>query len=502
MKLLIVDDEKVICNGLRNLARRLDLEAITEIDTETDPLAAMDKIRESPPDILMTDVKMPGMSGLELMAAATKVAADIGFIVISGYDEFDLVREALKLHAADYLLKPATTDELRAALSRTIAAVEQSRDHERVQFALIEDTIERLVRNDVPSAHRLEIMAEAAGDMPAGRHLRMGALESRGGRTSSSPAEIVAALRARIRGMSIDVVAVDVDVDLSVILIAAAAPSGLDAAVSVISSLVGSSRKSGVVCSLSSRSHSLELLPVLYREVGAARLRKLIDPGSVYEFVESEATEQLPASAERELQRFESAVALADHTTARDLLSALPHSPWLSIPYIQRIWQALAVRSRGRLPGLESFFSVEEFVERGQRALGVDTPNEPAGGRGRERPLVEAAKQYVRADLANHGEMTLVADHIGLSYTYFSTVFKEAAGVSFSEFVRDARMNEAGRLLRTGQLSVTEVARRVGYQYPKHFARAFKQYYNTSPKTYAESTAFPSGQSNNFKRRR
>src|SRR5699024_7462338 len=81
---------------------------------------ALSSIRELHPDIVITDVCMPGYSGIDIIRESKAKYPDIHFIMISGYREFEYARDALKYGADDYLLKPIKKEELTAALCRII----------------------------------------------------------------------------------------------------------------------------------------------------------------------------------------------------------------------------------------------------------------------------------------------------------------------------------------------------------------------------------------------
>ncbi len=116
-RVLIVDDEKRIGILVKNLIRwtELGMECIGVYDNGTDALEA---VRTSSPDIVITDIKMPQISGLELIQRSQKIKEDLFFIVISGYKEFDYAHKALEFGVENYLLKPIDEDELNQVLEK------------------------------------------------------------------------------------------------------------------------------------------------------------------------------------------------------------------------------------------------------------------------------------------------------------------------------------------------------------------------------------------------
>ena len=104
IKILIVDDEPTMRNAYRSLLK-LDENGFSVVGYARNGREALDMIKDKGADIVITDLKMPIMSGTELIAATIKNFPEIKFVVVSGYDDFNLVREAYTLGAKDYFLK-------------------------------------------------------------------------------------------------------------------------------------------------------------------------------------------------------------------------------------------------------------------------------------------------------------------------------------------------------------------------------------------------------------
>lgn len=133
MNLLIVDDEPIIRVGLRTL---VDWEAngFRLVGEAADGREAVQVMRDIPVDILITDILMPGMDGLELIRRTRSEWGDIGILVLSCLDDFTYVKEAMKLGASDYVLKPTMEpDELISVLKEMKSAlVKQRADREQI----------------------------------------------------------------------------------------------------------------------------------------------------------------------------------------------------------------------------------------------------------------------------------------------------------------------------------------------------------------------------------
>lgn len=127
-RLLLVDDEQIIREGLERMIdwQRLD---VTLTASCGNALAALDSMTDDMPDILMTDVRMPGMNGLELVERAMALHPQLQCIILSGYDTFEYAQKALKSGVIEYLLKPCSQEEMEAALERACRAIDRRRKH-------------------------------------------------------------------------------------------------------------------------------------------------------------------------------------------------------------------------------------------------------------------------------------------------------------------------------------------------------------------------------------
>ena len=126
MKVFLVDDEIVIREGIRESFPWEDT-PYSLVGEAPDGEMALPIIRDTNPDIVITDIKMPFMDGLELCRELKSQMPWIGIIVLSGYDEFEYARQCIKLGVREYLLKPINSADLREALDKVSAQLKEER---------------------------------------------------------------------------------------------------------------------------------------------------------------------------------------------------------------------------------------------------------------------------------------------------------------------------------------------------------------------------------------
>lgn len=146
LKVLIADDEEKICQLIQKL---IDWQSLNMqvIEVANNGIDAFEKIEALSPDVVITDIRMPGYDGLDLIRKTREIGKHAEFVIISGYRHFEYAQSAIKYGVSDYLLKPIKKDELTETLrkigERYLERTEQLTYEERVRLAMKSDA-ERL----------------------------------------------------------------------------------------------------------------------------------------------------------------------------------------------------------------------------------------------------------------------------------------------------------------------------------------------------------------------
>lgn len=117
LKTLIVDDEATMRRGLVSGVNWSDMDCVV-IGEAVNGLDALEQVEKLRPDLIITDIRMPQMNGLEMFSKLRQSGNQAHVILLTAYDDFDYIRSALQLGAVDYLLKPFRPQELGAAIAR------------------------------------------------------------------------------------------------------------------------------------------------------------------------------------------------------------------------------------------------------------------------------------------------------------------------------------------------------------------------------------------------
>lgn len=173
MKVLFVDDEKIIRDGIREIIRwdQLGCELMETADSADSAIQAMQKERF---DLVITDICMQKMTGIELAKRIRRIKSDTKIILLSAFEDFSYAREAIEIGVMKYMLKPVTPEELETAVREAMDQVQSdmqlaSRITESEKFVniyrpqLVKDFWRALLQREITEQNDLEQKMKLAG---------------------------------------------------------------------------------------------------------------------------------------------------------------------------------------------------------------------------------------------------------------------------------------------------------------------------------------------------
>ena len=132
-KIIVAEDVELILKSIVRNIQQLDM-GFEIVATAENGKVALELIDKFSPDILISDIKMPIMNGLELLNIINTKYPYMVKIIISGYDDFEYAQQALKYEVKDYLLKPLKEEELESTLNRVKIYLDAQRQRNKMQF--------------------------------------------------------------------------------------------------------------------------------------------------------------------------------------------------------------------------------------------------------------------------------------------------------------------------------------------------------------------------------
>ncbi|MCX7746274.1 MAG: response regulator [Clostridia bacterium] len=135
MKVLLIDDEEIIREGLKKIIDwgSLDCEIIGEAEDGEDGIKMINSLK---PDIVFTDIRMPGLDGLQMISNIKDIKEDCKIIILSGFRDFEYAQEAVKLGAFRFLLKPSKPKEISQTVKDAVDEIKKIREKEEQYHAL------------------------------------------------------------------------------------------------------------------------------------------------------------------------------------------------------------------------------------------------------------------------------------------------------------------------------------------------------------------------------
>ncbi len=492
MLILIVDDEREIGKGLSNLIRQKNIEGLNiEIAAVcTEAKKALSILSSQKVDLVITDVKMPDMSGLQLMEIAKKLDPGVDFVVLSGYADFSYVQKALKLGAGDYLLKPVIEDDLFYLLKRMVQKREEKMQNklavEWSDFVSYEPKQKMVLVMDI---YRNDSCTAVDGnDQILVWQLQKEISEFIEERTG------LCSIKDNIKNTDGMIIGLFSDTTEKILKL-------LEETKDNIIGLGEKNLRIGINIGVSQVMEVSDSAYMLYWQACNALVNRILKKNTVFTFNEME--KGVSSGVNMDLNRLYSYWDISD-------LSGIINEVKLSINNlivqkstsklvrgIYRLMFSLLGRAaqgidnnNGKNAVEFSNFLLKLLWSRDQEILtkqildwinGLFTKMESEKI---ESNILSRVKQYIRAHIHEQISLSEVAKAVYVSPNYISRLFRQQAGVTFIEYLTDLRIAEAKNLLERPDIKVYEVAEKAGYTNWKHFSRTFKGFTGINPSEY------------------
>ncbi|MDR1537357.1 MAG: response regulator [Clostridiales bacterium] len=527
-KVMVVDDE---ADAREGIARRIDwaslgFDAAIEAENGQD---ALEKAESCSIDVVLTDIKMPFMDGLEMSRRLIQLYPGLKIIMLSGFDEFEYAKEAIKLNVVEYVLKPVNVAELTEVFARVkkllddATAQQRNIDYLRQNYknslplmrtrfltellwgAVKEKDIEPQLQEygiSVGEEQRIAVAAFSAEKMPKTNPVVSWDLIS---------VSIQKMIEEQMEGRCKSVVFTSSSDIIAITAWASSNPisellSIADEICARCARVLNVSVTAGV-----GRCYSLmrEVHESFVEARAALEYKIIAGAGRAIYIRDMERMRQekaAPGAQEEEQLLFavkfgnsqeitECAEILAEK--ARDMGEWRRQAYMLSLfSVIYRIIDRYELYEEPGIKGLmEKFMSsqdkwrswewmggwMEEICLQVRESLNAERESVP-------KNLVEKAKLFIGEHYSEH-ELSVdrLCEHLHLSQSYFSTIFRQETGASYVQYLTELRMNKAQELLRQTNGKTYEIARLVGYEEPNYFSYVFKKWFGISPTRYRSS---------------
>ncbi len=532
IKIFLVEDEVVVREGIKNNINWLE-NGFLFCGEASDGELAYPMIQKTKPDIVITDIRMPFMDGLELSRLIKKEMPGVKIIILSGYGEFDYAKEAIGIGITEYLLKPINGASLLASVKKIGGIItkeqEEKANYEKFLKDMKENEIEekrRLFHNMVSNSDSLASILEKGRELnlelssPAYNIIlfQIGAL--REGKKEGEPfTSIWKALDSLLEERK-DAILFDCSIDGKALLLKGNSLEEIhsiqDYYVKNIKVLPERYKKVSYFGGIGMPVNRLGELSLSYHEASRAfAYRYIWDINEIldYEAIPERAgggpgiefnVDKIGQLDKRKVEGFLKSGEIEEVSFfVEEYLKSIGDESRISILFRQYLI-------------IDMYFIVTGFLEElGYGPEVIEKPFKDSTGTGRQvssllstgdyigsivfkamglrdevaarhyNGIINRAKDYIEEHFTEEDiSLNQVAASVYLSPSHFSTVFSQKTGHTFIKYLTDMRMNKARELLKCTDRKTSEIGNLVGYKDPHYFSYLFKKTQNCTPKQY------------------
>lgn len=534
IKVFLVEDEMVIRRGIKN-SIDWEKEGYIFCGEASDGELAYPMIIKEKPDILITDIRMPFMDGLELCKLVKKELPNIKILILSGYDEFDYAKEAIRLGVTEYLLKPISSGKLLEALNGVSESIRREKEDKDLVRKYMEEMrentehekqkfFEQMIAGNLSMADALETGKKYEMNLSAGMYnlllfrFTLGKENRKSGELLGEAEYAIEKLTERLeyvfefqRGVEdwafllmadneeqMSERVKELSKDLEEIMknySTIAYFGGIGQPVARLRELEESFREAERA--LAAR-FTMELNRIIsVEDIRMAQNVDTLDDIEITSFGEIEKTRTmlekfLNNGAEDEIDEFVDVY--INELPEENLKSVLMRQYIIMDAYIVMMsfcekiegiegeMQAQSEELKNSMKTIQTLEEIKNYIRMLlKKIIGV---RDTISGR-RYSDIIEIAKDQIRKTyMSDEISLNTIAAEVGMSPSYFSSIFSKEMGKTFVEYLTEIRMDRAKELLMCSSMKTSEIGYEVGYKDPHYFSYIFKKTQNCTPKEF------------------
>ncbi|NLK67920.1 MAG: response regulator transcription factor [Clostridiaceae bacterium] len=533
-KVMIIDDETIIRTGIKNIInwKQFDCKICAEASDGEEGAAL---IKQHSPDIIITDIRMPGIDGLKMINEIKDLVPNCRIIVLTGYRDFDYVQEAIKLGVFDFVLKPTKIEELTAVIDRAVNELKSLKSKEE-EFSKLKKLFEQnipvlkekflydLIYEIYPSSEDVLSRADLLGiDLSPFLLLVVEIDVDENAKISQYDRNLY---QFGIINTFMDVFSDSFKVtniplnDVAVAFILEIKGSVdyltlINNKCDYLQELLTNCFGITVTIAVSSEGREIMQLSEKYRECMEALERKFYIGNNTVIYHEDikgffKYVDYSPLEKNQKLllegiktgnegivsQKLEDIFEYINNNDHIDM-NYLRNYYWNIITYINNIRLSVAQASNDRSVEGINIISVHNIISESQS---VQELNELVREVCRSitakinnynnksiKLVLRKAINYIQKHYKEQITLNIVAEHVYVSTSYLSRMFKKELGINFIDYLNGLRIEKAKELLMDPKYKTYEVAEKVGINDAHYFSRLFKKYVGISPTEFKDS---------------
>lgn len=532
LKVFLVDDEKDIRLGLKTILQRdADCVIVGEASDGREALGALTQVN---PDVLITDIKMPVMDGIELTKSISNAGLNVKVVALSGYDEYKYVREAMKVGAVDYLLKPVD----KAALIELLEKISEKIEGERIKKHQIESFSQKiydnleiisekflidLIRGNGPDSKQMESLKEFGclfSDIFLFTLIRTDGMirfekqmydKFSISSNNSLKEQLKKLLPDTFHGCSFILaeykgklgMLITVSKDLCETFL-----QNLHIMLNILRDELLERTGLGFTAGISTVYHKISETSVAYHQAAFALQEGFYNNTEkilTYSREKSIYNDLAEAALTDSISSLSNSIELGDVINTRRKIEAIFNliknykvSPDRCRELLRFVILRICATHQEFRQVVENCTSDEfdliyhiekedtfgdllNYLNKALCSMLQYINNERLH---RSKKIIEIVKDYIHSHYSQEISLKCLADYVHLSPNYLSDLFKNEVGKNYIDYLIEVRINAAKKFLSQHDIKVYEVGHRVGYDDPASFNRAFKKIVSVSPAEY------------------
>lgn len=505
IKLLIVDDEQIEREGMKAILNRAFPNLI--IAQANNGHKAVELAESFCPDLVLMDIQMPGVNGLE---AVEQILADfphIKFIMVTAFDTFNYVQSALKLGAKDYILKPSKVSEIRATVGKVLEQIEDERElqaESRMQREMLQrtlalaetDVVTQLLFDHVHEVH-LNMLMKMLDIRSTSEVFVMNVIVPDG------MEHLYSRIKEKVRKTRSGWMGALYDGQLPIIIFRDA-QSYRSQAISLARDILSAGnpeQKAGWFIGIGNDCNSLDKIRQSYHEAIIASSNKTLPVK--YRFYQDipVLSETVSKQQAKYLKKdFTDQVRLGQWDQIKSNISHLIQAYEMEGIELQQaqqfvleaLWSIWSIISD---LGIETATPMYHYQAQNYRQLRSETANLLMVIKhsyvkhydNLEADTIHQVKQYIMENSQQNISLETLSNKVGLSPIYISKMFKEKLGINYIDFLTECRIEKAKKMLADPEKSIKEITIEVGYHEPNYFSKVFKKMCNVTPREYRKT---------------
>lgn len=495
---LIVDDARLI---RVSISKRVNWEGLglSIVGTASNGLEAIQLIEQKSPDIVITDIRMPLMDGLALIKEVQlRKIKPIKFVIISGYNDFEYARQAIRLGVSDYIQKPIDEEDLEKTLRSLVAKLDSEQMSSEQEESIMASGGHAGVYDEVScyatlSHKQLYVIANRIRDFTGPDFILVNAIAKADSKPMLALDELGTEIRAAMPACQLFP------------LVSLSCPNHLCQLVSG----AGLS-PSAIAEKLQRNGHfSVAISPVFadpadfwkYSDLVYVNLvRRLFTDQSIFVCV----CEMVPTPDRKTLQTFMSLVKrleeLIDNQDMNGISDQMDQilfrfiepaaSPILLDRFVStlstHLSHAMGSLDPGQPSGLNSsiLLTTESLADLQMTLLSAIYHTFSKNEEKRPTDYATQVKTYIEDHFDQNLSLKSLSDHFHLNASYLSQLFRQRCGKCLTEYIESVRIDKSKNWLETTDMTVAETALRTGYADANYFSKVFKKNTGISPTDY------------------